>query len=123
MGPFCDGVDQSGGAFKYGLVGVYTVPIDDAGAPLPEGLSQLRIGSRLDREEEFPAQCVGEDGLEMGEGELPGSAARRECRGSCDPATRSFGKKVEGVPPGQEGDESEEHHVWSAHSFPGSGVG
>ena len=48
MGPFVEGKDQEGCGMKYGMVAVYTVPINGEGAPLPEGLSELR---RVAREE------------------------------------------------------------------------
>ncbi len=73
VGPFCSGTDQSGGAFKYGLVGVYTVPIDGTGSPLPEGLSQLQGRSNQDQDldEEARDQDVG-DAQGMGEVDIPG---------------------------------------------------
>ena len=43
LGPFCPGQDQQGNGFRYGLIGVYTVPVDGSGAPLPEGLAELRV--------------------------------------------------------------------------------
>ena len=50
MGPFCPGQDQQGQGFRYGLIGVYTVPVDGTGAPLPEGLSELRVSVDIDLE-------------------------------------------------------------------------
>ena len=44
MGPFKEGVDQSIKGAKYAMIGVYTIPIDGEGTPLPEGLSALSKG-------------------------------------------------------------------------------
>lgn len=79
VGPFYDGTDQGGGKFKYGLVGVYTIPIDGSGSPLPEGLRQLQVGSKLDGDsedegEEQPRHQPG--GQEPGE--LPGLEEEEE---------------------------------------------
>ena len=46
MGPFKEGVDQSIKGAKYAMIGVYTIPIDGEGTPLPEGLSELSKGQR-----------------------------------------------------------------------------
>ena len=65
MGPFCPGQDQQGQGFRYGLIGVYTVPVDGEGAPLPEGLSELRVKcGHHSKDEELDDEC-----LEAGEQE------------------------------------------------------
>lgn len=65
MGPFCPGQDQQGQGFRYGLIGVYTVPVDGEGAPLPEGLSELRLKcGHHSKDEELDDEC-----LEAGEQE------------------------------------------------------
>ena len=42
VGPFIPGVDQEINGPRYGLVAVYSVPVNGEGVPLPEGLTQLR---------------------------------------------------------------------------------
>ena len=65
MGPFCPGQDQQGQGFRYGLIGVYTVPVDGEGVPLPEGLSELRVKcGHHSKDEELDDGC-----LEAGEQE------------------------------------------------------
>ena len=42
VGPFIPGVDQEINGPRYGLVAVYSVPVNGEGVPLPEGLTELR---------------------------------------------------------------------------------
>ena len=67
LGPFCPGQDQQGNGFRYGLVAVYTVPVDGSGAPLPEGLAELRTHAGIrrdhgDEEDEGVVLDPGEEG-------------------------------------------------------------
>eukprot|EP00434_Breviolum_minutum_P025704 symbB.v1.2.022715.t1/scaffold2026.1/size92022/4 len=66
LGPFCPGQDQQGNGFRYGLVAVYTVPVDGSGAPLPEGLAELRAhaGVRRDQGDEEDEGVVLDPGEE-----------------------------------------------------------
>lgn len=60
MGPFCSGTDQSGAGCRYALIGVYTVPVDGQGDPLPEGLQMLKTAQRTEEElDEDEAPVVG----------------------------------------------------------------
>eukprot|EP00434_Breviolum_minutum_P011457 symbB.v1.2.010103.t1/scaffold656.1/size175949/5 len=62
MGPFCSGTDQAVNGCRYALVGVYTVPIDGKGDPLPEGLQMLKTAQRTEEDwEEEEAQIEGSD--------------------------------------------------------------
>ena len=67
-GPFVAGTDQEVNAPKYFLTGVYTVPINGQGAPLPEGLSQLRAsqGNPEGLNEGEDEEIEGGDGDEVG---------------------------------------------------------
>ena len=61
-GPFVAGEDQESLRPKYFMVGVYTVPLDGQGHPLPEGLDELRRHARVHRCLDEGEECEDEDG-------------------------------------------------------------
>lgn len=70
MGPFCSGTDQAVNGCRYALVGVYTVPIDGKGDPLPEGLQMLKTAQKTEEDlEEEEAQVEGSDQVQPWEQE------------------------------------------------------
>ena len=70
MGPFCSGTDQAANGCRYALVGVYTVPIDGKGDPLPEGLQMLKTAQKTEEDlEEEEAHVEGSDQVQPWEQE------------------------------------------------------
>lgn len=64
-GPFCPGTDQEETGCRYGLIAVYTVPVDAHGSPLPQGLVELQTGRvgevDEDQEQHDESPAVGQD--------------------------------------------------------------
>ena len=64
-GPFCPGTDQEETGCRYGLIAVYTVPVDAHGSPLPQGLVELQTGKvgemDEDQEQHDEPPAVGQD--------------------------------------------------------------
>ena len=60
-GPFASGEDQEVLKPKYFMVGVYTVPLDGQGHPLPEGLDELRRHARVHRCLDEGEECDDEE--------------------------------------------------------------
>lgn len=64
-GPFCPGTDQEETGCRYGLIAVYTVPVDAHGSPLPQGLVELQTGKvgevDEDQEQHDESPAVGQD--------------------------------------------------------------
>lgn len=72
MGPFEPGHDQEGEGVGYGLVGVYTVPVDKHNKPMPKGLSELYLPhqQKPDPEDEQDGEGL-QDGKQEKEEPLP----------------------------------------------------
>ena len=72
MGPFSAGTDQEGKGCRYALVGVYTVPIDGKGDPLPEGLQMLKTAQKTVEEleeDEVEVEPSGDNQPQLWEGD------------------------------------------------------
>ena len=66
-GPFIPGVDQEIKGPRYGLVAVYSVPVNGEGVPLPEGLVELRNQTRMvaDEDDDIDVEEVDQDSHEQ----------------------------------------------------------